>query len=152
MTGIGVKRHLAAIVVADVVGYSRLVSADEEGTVALVNERWQSVLIPVVNENDGRVIKFLGDGALIEFSSAVDAVRAALKLQRGMSKANSLAQAPPIELRIGINLGDVISSGDDIFGDDVNIAARLEVLAKPGELCISQSVHDAVRGKIELFA
>lgn len=146
-------RRLAAIIVADVVGYSRMVGADEAGTIAAVNERWASILKPLVRENDGRVVKFLGDGALIEFPSAVNAVRAGLALQVRMRQENDRGgDSKAIELRIGINLGDVISEGDDIFGDDVNIAARLEALSKPGEICVSQAVYDAVRGKLEVVA
>ncbi|CAN7152196.1 adenylate/guanylate cyclase domain-containing protein [Rhizobium sp. LjRoot254] len=150
---VNAKRRLAAVVVADVVGYSKLVGENEASTVATVNARWETVLKPIVHENGGRVVKFLGDGALMEFSSAVDAVRSALAIQNGMAAANESApDAPAIQLRIGINLGDVISDGDDIFGDDVNIAARLEGVARPGELCVSQSVHDAVRGRLAFEA
>jgi adenylate cyclase len=136
----GANRHLAAVVVADIVGYSRLVGADEAGTVATVSDRWESVLKPAVHENGGRVVKFMGDGVLMEFPSAVAALRSALTIQSRMSDANQLHGAPEIHLQIGINVGDVISDSGDIFGDDVNIAARLEGLSRPGELCISQSV------------
>ena len=150
---VNAKRRLAAVVVADVVGYSKLVGEDEASTVATVNARWETVLKPIVHENGGRVVKFLGDGALMEFSSAVDAVRSALAIQNGMAAANeNAADAPAIQLRIGINLGDVISDGDDIFGDDVNIAARLEGMARPGEICVSQSVYHAVRGRLAFEA
>jgi class 3 adenylate cyclase len=150
---VNAKRRLAAVVVADVVGYSKLVGEDEASTVAAVNARWETALKPAVRENGGRVVKFLGDGALMEFSSAVDAVRAALAIQEAMSADNaSASNAPAIQLRIGINLGDVIFEDNDIFGDDVNIAARLEGIAKPGELCVSQNVHDAVRGRLAFEA
>jgi TolB-like protein len=126
------------------------VGADEAGTVAAVNRRWENILKPVVLEHRGRIVKFMGDGALMEFASAVDAVRAALELQKSMSEENERAlNAPVIQLRVGVNLGDVIADGGDIFGDDVNIASRLEALARPGEICVSQSVYDAVRGKLD---
>ena len=134
---VNAKRRLAAVVMADVVGYSKLVGENEASTVATVNARWETVLKPIVHENGGRVVKFLGDGALMEFSSAVDAVRSALAIQNGMAAANeSAADAPAIQLRVGINLGDVIPEGDDIFGDDVNIAARLEGVARPPQRMI----------------
>ena len=135
--------------VADIAGYSRLVGVDEAGTIAVVRSRWETALKPLVSENGGSIVKLMGDGALAEFPSAVGAVCAALALQKRMDEINAeQAAAPAIRLRIGINLGDVIAQDDDIFGDDVNIAARLEALSRPGEIYISQSVHDAVCGKI----
>ena len=128
------KRRLSAVMVVDVVGYSQLVGADEAGTVAEVRNRWEIGLKPLVNESQGSIVKFLGDGALIEFPSAVNAVLAALNLQKRMSELNEERRdVPPIRLRIGINLGDVIVQDDDIFGDEANIAARLEALSRPGE-------------------
>jgi TolB-like protein/Tfp pilus assembly protein PilF len=143
-------RRLAAVVVADVVGYSRLMEADEAGTLAALRERRKAILEPVVRALGGRVVKLMGDGALIEFASAVNAVAAALELQEKFSGANApLAEDRRIVLRIGINLGDVVGEGSDIYGDGVNIAARLEALAEPGGICISAKVHDEVRGKLD---
>jgi TolB-like protein/class 3 adenylate cyclase/Flp pilus assembly protein TadD len=142
-------RRLAAIVAADVAGYSRLMGADEERT----HERMQAHLAELVNpkiaEQRGRVVKNTGDGFLAEFGSVVDAVRCAAEIQRGMIGRN--ADQPNdrrIELRIGINLGDVIVESDDIFGDGVNVAARLEALAEPGGICISRTVRDHIRDKL----
>ena len=150
MTTDQTKRRLAAIAVADVVGYSRLMEADEAGTLAALKERRKTIVDPVVREYGGRIVKVMGDGVLIEFASAVNAVKAALELQGKMAGASSdLPVARRIVLRIGVNLGEVIGEGADIYGDGVNIAARLEALAEPGGLCISGKVHDEVRGKIE---
>jgi TolB-like protein/class 3 adenylate cyclase len=143
-------RRLAAILAADVAGYSRLMGADEEGT----HERLQALLGKLVNpkiaEHRGRIVKNTGDGFLAEFASVVDAVRCAVELQRGMTQSNE--ETPPeerIEFRIGINLGDVIAEEHDIFGDGVNVAARLEGLAEPGGICISRVVRDQVRDKLD---
>ncbi|CAN5402505.1 adenylate/guanylate cyclase domain-containing protein [soil metagenome] len=145
-----VQRRLAAIAVADVVGYSRLMEADEAGTLTALKERRKTIVEPVVREHGGRIVKVMGDGVLIEFASAVNAVAGALELQRRMAVANeSLPEARRIVLRLGINLGDVIGEGSDIYGDGVNIAARLEALAEPGGVCVSAKVYDEVRGKIE---
>src|SRR5215472_12331073 len=142
-------RRLAAILAADVAGYSRLMGADEEGT----HERLQTYLGELVNpkiaERRGRVVKNTGDGFLAEFASVVDAVKCAVEMQRGMAKRN--ADTPPekrIEFRIGINLGDVIVETHDIFGDGVNVAARLEGLAEPGGVLVSNTVHDQVRDRL----
>ncbi len=144
------SRRLAAILVADVVGYSRLMEADESGTLAALKERRKGILEPVVREHGGRIVKVMGDGVLIELASAVNAVKAALELQRQFAVSNErLPDDRRIHLRIGINLGDVIGEGSDIYGEGVNIAARLEALAEPGGICISAKVHDEVRGKIE---
>src|SRR5262245_54768862 len=110
--------------------------ADEAGTLAALKERRTKVLRPAVDGNGGRVVKFMGDGVLVELASAVDAVKAAIALQAGFSKANETSSRS-ILLRIGINLGDIVSEGSDIFGDGVNIAARLEAMAEPGGICIS---------------
>ena len=143
-------RRLAAIAVADVVGYSRLMEADEVGTLAVLKQRRVEILDPTVRAHGGRIVKLMGDGVLIEFASAVNAVKAALELQAKFTEANQALPEPRhIVLRIGINLGDVIGEGSDIYGDGVNIAARLEALAEPGGLCISGKVHDEVRGKID---
>ncbi len=143
-------RRLAAILAADVAGYSRLMGGDEEGThERLKAHRWELVE-PKVSEHRGRVVKNTGDGFLADFASVVDAVRCAVKIQRGMVERNE--GTPPekrIEFRIGVNLGDVIAEGEDIFGDGVNIAARLEALAEPGGICVSRVVRDQVRDKVE---
>jgi TolB-like protein len=144
------QRRLAAVLVADVVGYSRLMEADEAGTLAALRERRKEIVEPIVRENGGRIVKFLGDGVLVEFASAVNALKCALDLQKRMAEANEkLPDHRQIVLRIGINLGEVVGEGSDIFGDGVNIAARLEGLAEPGGICISGKVHDEVRGKID---
>jgi TolB-like protein len=141
-------RRLAAIVVADVVGYSRLLAADEAGTLAALRERRKAVVEPLVKRHAGRVVKFLGDGVLIEFPSAVNAVAFALDLQRRMDEMNEpVAESRRILLRVGINLGEVVGEGSDIYGDGVNIAARLEALAEPGGIVVSAKVHEEVRGK-----
>ena len=133
MAGERVQRRLAAIAVADVVGYIRLMEADEAGTLAALKQRRKTILEPMVRDHGGRIVKVMGDGVLIEFASAVNAVDAALELQAKMAEANRpVAEDRHIVLRIGINLGDVIGDGSDIYGDGVNIAARLEALAEPG--------------------
>jgi TolB-like protein len=144
------QRRLAAIMVADVVGYSRLMEADEAGTLSVLKQRRKAILEPVVRARGGRIVKVMGDGALIEFASAVNAVTSAVELQHKIDEANEgLSTERRIVLRIGINLGDVIGEGSDIYGEGVNIAARLEPLADPGGICISAKVHEEVRGKIE---
>jgi class 3 adenylate cyclase len=144
-----IERRLAAIMVADVVGYSRLMDQDEAATLSALKERWKSVLGPVISAHAGRTVKMMGDGALVEFASAVNAVAAALDLQSKMAEANrELPEARHVVLRIGINLGDVVGEGADIYGEGVNIAARLEALAEPGGICISAKVHDELHGKI----
>jgi TolB-like protein len=143
------KRRLAAILVADVVGYSRLMEADESGTLAALRERRKSILEPIVREHGGRIVKVMGDGVLVEFGSAVNSVSAALELQERFARANEgLSENRRILLRVGINLGDVIGEGSDIYGDGINIAARLESIAEPGGICISGQVHESVRGKV----
>jgi len=146
-----VERRLSAIFAADVVGYSRLMGVDEEGTLAALSAHRREFLEPKVAEHQGRIVKRTGDGALIEFVSAVHAVRCAVEVQRGMAQRN--AATPPekrIELRIGIHVGDIIIEDDDIFGDDVNIAARLEGIAQPGGICISDDTYRQIRGKVDL--
>jgi adenylate cyclase len=144
-----VERKLAAILAADVAGYSRLMGADEEGTLARLKAHRRELIDPKLAEHRGRVVKTTGDGILTEFPSVVDAVHCAIEVQRGMSERNAgVPSAQRIELRVGINLGDIIIDGDDIHGDGVNIAARLEALADPGGVCISQTVLDHARGKI----
>src|SRR5258708_3992620 len=144
-----VQRRLSAIVCADVAGYSRLMGADETGTLAALKAHRQAVDALIV-ANGGRIVKTTGDGLLLEFPSVVNAVRGALAMQQAMSEGNAAVAAEKrMLLRIGIHLGDVIVDGDDIFGDGVNIAARLQEAAEPGGICLSQSVHDSVRGKID---
>ena len=144
-------RRLAAIAVADVVGYSRLMEADEAGTLAALKQRRSAILEPTVRAHGGRIVKLMGDGVLLEFASAVNAVKAAVELQEKFTEANQpLPDNRRIFLRIGINLGDVIGEGSDIYGDGVNIAARLEALAEPGGIIVSAKVHEEVRGKIDV--
>src|SRR5262245_62232855 len=131
--------------VADVVGYSRLIERDEAGTLSALRDRRRSILEPAVSGHGGRIVKMMGDGTLVEFASAVNAVASALDLQRKMAEANrELPESRHILLRIGINLGDVVGEGPDIFGDGVNVAARLEPLAEPGGICISAKVYEEV--------
>jgi len=142
-------RRLAAIIAADVAGYSRLMGADEEATLAELKAIRRELSDPKVKEHRGRIVKTTGDGLLIEFASVVDAVRCAVEVQHAMAERN--VDVPPdrrIELRMGINLGDIIKDGRDIFGDGVNVAARLEALAEPGGICVSRVVRDQVRDKL----
>jgi TolB-like protein/Tfp pilus assembly protein PilF len=142
-------RRLAAILIADVVGYSRLMEADEAGTLGALRERRKTILEPIVRKHGGRIVKLMGDSVLVEFASAVNSVNGALELQDRFAGANeNLPEDRRILLRIGINLGDVIGEGSDIYGDGINIAARLEALAEPGGICVSAKVHDEARGKI----
>jgi adenylate cyclase len=142
-------RRLAAIVLLDVVGYSRLMGADESGTLAALKAHRRELIDPKIAEYDGRIVKTTGDGLLLEFSSVVDAVRCAVDVQRGMAERNAEVPAESrIQLRIGINVGDVISDGNDIYGDGVNVAARLEALAEPGGIFVSHNVYDQVRDKL----
>jgi adenylate cyclase len=135
-------RRLAAILISDVVGYSRLMAADEEAALAALNQHRATEFDPVVARHNGRVVKLMGDGALVEFASVVDAVDCALAVQSAAA-----AGAPAIVLRIGINLGDIILQGEDVYGDGVNIAARLEPLAPPGGICVSSVVHEIIRDR-----
>src|SRR5258707_7347704 len=145
-----VERRLAAILAADVAGYSRLMGEDEEGTLAALKAIWRELSDPKIKEHRGRLVKTTGDGVLVEFSSVVDAVRCAVDIQREMALRNAGTPDPKrIELRIGINLGDIIIDGRDIFGDGVNVAARLEALAEPGGICVSRVVRDQVRDKLD---
>ena len=143
-------RRLIAILAADVAGYSRLMGADEEGTHERVQAHFAELVHPKIKEYRGRVVKNTGDGLLAEFASVVDAVRCATEIQRGMRERNAdIATPERIEFRIGINLGDVIAEEHDIFGDGVNVAARLEGLAEPGAICVSRVVRDQVRDKVD---
>src|SRR5271169_5982795 len=142
-------RRLTAILAADVVGYSRLMGADEEGT----HERFKAHLVelidPKIREHHGRIVKTTGDGVLAEFASVVDAVRCAGEIQHAMADRDlDLTAERRIRFRIGVNLGDVIADGDDIYGDDVNIAARLEGLAAPGGICVSGTVRDHIGDRL----
>ena len=151
MTDARVERRLAAVLAGDVAGYSRLMGADEEGTLARLNDHRREFLDPKVAEHRGRIVKRTGDGVLIEFRSAVDAARCAVEIQRGMAERNASApQGERIEFRIGIHVGDIIVEEGDIFGDGVNIAARLEGQAEPGGVCISDDAYRQVRGKLDV--
>jgi len=137
------ERRLAAILASDVVGYSKLMGSDEAGTLAHLKAHRAELFNPIIAEHNGRIIKLMGDGTLVEFASAVDAVNCALALQSALNQTNG-----PIRLRIGIELGDIIVEGEDIYGDGVNIAARLEAIAEPNGVCISNIVHQSVQTKI----
>ncbi len=144
-----VEHRLTAILAADVVGYSKLMGGDEEGTLAALKAIRRELTDPRIVEHRGRIVKTTGDGLLVEFASVVDAVRCAVDVQREMAERNAdVPAATRIEFRIGINLGDIIIDGDDIFGDGVNVAARLETLADPGGICVSRVVRDQVRDKL----
>jgi TolB-like protein/class 3 adenylate cyclase/tetratricopeptide (TPR) repeat protein len=146
-----VERRLAAILAADVVGYSRLMGEDEAGTHARLKAHRKELVEPLVTEYHGRVVKLTGDGALVEFASAVDAVECAVAIQRGMAARAALEpEDRRLRFRIGINLGDIILEEGDIYGDGVNVAARLEGLAEPGGICIAGSVYNQVKGKLDL--
>ena len=141
-------RKLVAILAADVVGYSRLMGEDEAGTAKLVRERREAAT-PIVRALGGRVVKTTGDGVLLEFPSVVAAVECAIAIQKMMAARNaSLPEAKRILYRVGVNLGDILIEGDDILGDGVNVAARLEGICEPGGVCLSGSAYDQVRGRI----
>src|SRR6266436_3186376 len=142
-------RRLAAILAADVAGYSRLMGADEEGTHERLKAHLRQLIDPKIEQHRGRMVKTTGDGMLVEFASVVDAMRCAAEVQRGMlDREPKTPDERQIRFRIGINLGDVIAEGGDIFGDGVNVAARLEALAEPGGICISGTVRDQIRDKL----
>jgi adenylate cyclase len=146
-----VQRRLAAILTADVAGYSRLMGADEEGTHERLKAHFRELVDPKIKEHRGRTVKNTGDGMLVEFSSVVDAVRCATEVQAGMAERNATVPADKrIEFRIGIHQGDVVIEDDDIFGDAVNVAARLEGLAEPGGICVSARVRGDAAGKLDL--
>jgi adenylate cyclase len=143
-------RRIAAILAADVTGYSRLVGDDEEGTLARLRALRRELIDPEIVAHRGRIVHVTGDGLLIEFASAIDAVRCAVAVQRGMAGA---AGGPPerrIQYRVGLHVGDVLADGDDILGDSVNIAARLEGIAEPGGICLSAAAYEQVRGKLDI--
>ena len=151
MAGDRVERRLAAVLAADVAGYSRLMGADEEGTLARLKAVRKALVDPAIASHRGRIVKTTGDGMLVEFASAVDAVRCAVEVQRGMAEQNAdVPQDARIEFRIGIHVGDIIIDDNDIFGDGVNIAARLEGIAEPGGICISDDAYRQIRGKVEI--
>ncbi|HEY6717811.1 MAG TPA: adenylate/guanylate cyclase domain-containing protein, partial [Reyranella sp.] len=142
------ERRLSAILAADVAGYSRLVGADEEGTIGQLRVHRAALFDPKITEYRGRLVKTTGDGLLAEFASVVDAVRCAVDVQRGMVERNAdVAQHSRIEFRIGVNVGDIVIEDGDIFGDGVNVAARLEGLADPGGICVSARVQEDSEGR-----
>ena len=143
-------RRLTAILAADVAGYSRLTGADEEGTHERHKAHLAQLVEPKIKEHRGRIVKNTGDGLLAEFASVIDAVRCAVEVQRGIiDREPDVQDERRIRFRIGVNLGDVIVDGDDIFGDGVNVAARLEALAEPGGICVSRVVRDQVRDRLD---
>src|SRR6266851_2613149 len=149
MTTATATRRLAAILAADVVGYSRLMGADEEGTHERLKAHLRELVDPKIGEHHGRIVKTTGDGVLAEFASVVDAVRCAGEIQRAMADRDlDLAEERRLRFRIGVNLGDVIADGGDIYGDGVNIAARLEALAAPGSICVSGTVRDHIGDRL----
>jgi adenylate cyclase len=151
MSDTRISRKLAAILAADVVGYSRLMGADEAGTLGALKRHRETIFDPAVVAHNGRIVKLIGDGTIVEFGSVVDAVNCALSVQRsGAVLPDATARQPTIVLRIGINLGDVIIENDDIYGDGVNIAARLEPLAEPGGICVSSIVNESVGNRIDV--
>src|SRR5437868_15120411 len=146
----GPERRLAAVVAADMVGYSRLMELDETGTLARLKTHRIELIHPAVAKNRGRIIKTTGDGMLLEFQSVADAVLCAAEIQRRMARRNAdVSPARWLQFRIGVNLGDVIVDDNDIFGDGVNVAARLEMLAEPGGICVSAAVRDQVGQRLE---
>ncbi|HJU18507.1 MAG TPA: response regulator [Stellaceae bacterium] len=143
-------RRIAAVLAADIAGYSRLVGHDEEGTLVRLRALRRELLDPEIDAHRGRVVRISGDGILIEFASTFDAVRCAVAVQLGLATA---AAGPPerrIQFRVGINVGDVLADGDDILGDSVNIAARLEGIAEPGGICLSAAAYEQVRGRLDI--
>jgi adenylate cyclase len=144
-----VERKLVAIFAGDVAGYSRLMGADEEGTLRQLKAHRRELVDPKIAEHHGRIVKVTGDGILIEFASVLDAVRCAVDIQEGMAaRTADIAADKRIEFRIGINVGDVIIDGDDIHGDGVNVAARLEGMADPGGICVSRVVRDQISDRL----
>jgi TolB-like protein/class 3 adenylate cyclase len=151
LSGERVERRLAAILAADVVGYSRLMGRDEAGTLARLRGHRRELIDPSIAEHKGRIVKTTGDGILIEFPSVVEAVACAVTVQRGMAERNATTpEDQRIVFRVGVNLGDIIIEDDDILGDGVNIAARLEALAEPGGICVNRVVRDQVRDKLDI--
>src|SRR5258708_24485931 len=147
----GIERRLAAILAADVAGYSRLMGSEEVATLRALKMHRRELVDPSIARNHGRIVKTTGDGMLVEFASIVDAVGCAVSVQRGMIDRNKgVPDEKRIVFRIGINVGDIIIDGDDIFGDGVNVAARLEALCEPGGLCISRGANEQIRDKLSL--
>lgn len=145
------ERKLAAIVAVDAVGYSKLMANDEEGTLAGLRARRRDLIDPKIAEYRGRIVKTTGDGLLVEFQSVVDALRCAVEMQREMAERNEqVAKERRMEFRIGIHQGDIIAEDGDIFGDGVNVAARLEALARPGGICVSERVQEDTAGRLDL--
>jgi adenylate cyclase len=143
------NRRLAAILAADVVGYSAMMGADETGTLTALKRHRESLFDPAVARHNGRIVKLMGDGTLVEFASVVDAVKCALAIQTAAS-GGAAGGGPAITLRIGVNLGDIIIDGDDIYGDGVNVAARLEPLAEPGGVCVASIVNESVGSRVDV--
>ncbi len=151
MAEAGVERRLTTILAADVVGYSRLMAADEAGTLTSLKAIRRELIEPKTTDHNGRVVKLIGDGTLMEFGSVVDAVNFAIDVQRAIAERNvDVPEDRRITYRMGINIGDIIVDGDDIYGDGVNLAARLEALAEPGGICVSRTVFNHVKGKVEV--
>jgi adenylate cyclase len=151
MTAERVERKLSAILAADVAGYSRLMGVDEEGTLARLTAHRRELFDPAIARHRGRIVKTTGDGLLAEFASVVDAVRCAAEVQAGMAERNAGGCGNPrLEFRVGINVGDIVEQDGDIFGDGVNIAARLEGIATPGGIVISASVRDQIGDRLAL--
>src|SRR5947209_3278575 len=145
------ERRLTAILAADVVGYSRLMTIDEAGTLAALKSLRKNLVDPKISEHNGRIFKLTGDGMLIEFPSVVSAVACAVDIQSAMRTRNATEPAAPIEFRVGVNLGDIIVEDGDIFGDGVNVAARLESIAPIGGIAVSQSVRDHVGKRLDII-
>jgi adenylate cyclase len=146
-----VERRLAAILAADVAGYSRLIEADEEGTLRRLKALRAEVVDPKIADHKGRIVKTTGDGLLVEFASVVDALRCAAEVQKAIAGVNApLPTDRRIDFRIGINMGDIVVEDGDIFGDGVNVAARLEGLAEPGGICVSARVQEDAAGRLDL--
>jgi adenylate cyclase len=147
--GDAATRKLTAILAADVVAYSRLMEADERGTLARLKQCRREVVDPSITRHGGRMVKLMGDGALVEFPSVVEAVMSAVEVQAAVAKRNAFVpDGLRLQFRVGINVGDVIIDGSDIYGDGVNVAARLEALSPPGGVCISDAVYQQIRGKL----
>src|SRR6202521_5209486 len=146
-----IERRLTAILAADVAGYSRLIGEDEEGTLAALKALRRELIDPGIAEHKGRIVKTTGDGLLVEFASVVDALRCAAAVQRAMAERNAAIPAERrLEFRIGIHQGDIVVEDGDIFGDGVNVAARLEGLAEPGGICVSARVQEDTAGRLDL--
>ncbi len=146
-----VQRRLAAILVADVVGYSRLIGEDEAGTLEALRAHREKLIEPKVAEHEGRIVKLMGDGLLAEFPSAVEAVQCAIEIQLTMGERNAdIPEDRRITYRVGINIGDIVVEGDDIYGDGVNVAARLEAAGAPGHVLISDDVRRQIAGRVDV--